>query len=313
MDLLTEIKENLAFLPKEKYGNYGRQLHSVTADYPAYTIRLYPRYGVAIPCPDSLTISEDFANCKLHTELFSSPPMTGNFLVLDCQSEEYRNNFAWFCQHFIDPGKDGELRKAMLTNPLKWWESWKDLMGNAIMNRNPYSTIAEMDMYFRIRDTEPSAIWTGGFFGTHDIETEDAGYEVKASLKKYDTKITVSSQFQLKPGKDLNLYFYRMEKSEQGISINDMLERLVTAGCDRDKLEQQLMKLGFEKGASVRAERYKILEWRHYKVDEHFPAITAASFKGDTIPKNITKIVYTIDLEGLDCVDQYSSHVQSQS
>ena len=94
--------------------------------------------------------------------------------------------------------------------------------------------------------------------------------------------------------------FCRLEESEHGLSINDAKRKLVADGYDENILEEQLMQRGFMPGNSVRDRRYIVLEKRKYVVDEKFPRIVESSFKNNVYPKNIVKILYTIDLEGLD-------------
>ena len=142
--------------------------------------------------------------------------------------------------------------------------------------------------------------WTAVNAGSHDIESYESSYEVKSTVKRYGATITIAGQHQLQSLKRLQLYFCRLEQSKNGISINDMKDRLVADGYDKDKLEQQLYQLGYEKGTSIREEKYKVLEKIKYEVDDTFPKITKASFKDNHIPESVIQITYTIDLDGLD-------------
>ena len=84
------------------------------------------------------------------------------------------------------------------------------------------------------------------------------------------------------------------------MSINDMKDVFVKAGYSESLLESQLEAKGFIKGNSIRDKKYIQLERRKYVIDDNFPRIVESSFKNDVYPKNIIKILYTIDLEGLD-------------
>ena len=90
-----------------------------------------------------------------------------------------------------------------------------------------------------------------------------------------------------------------MEESLEGVSINEMKDILVEAGYDAGKLEIELERQGFERGASIRNKKYKVLEKRKYEVDDSFPRITKETFKGDRYPDAITHIEYTVDLDGI--------------
>ena len=82
--------------------------------------------------------------------------------------------------------------------------------------------------------------------------------------------------------------------------INDMKEKLISKGYDPGKLEMELEKQGFERGANIRNKKYKILEKRKYEVDDSFPKIISESFKGDKFPDSVIHIEYTVDLDGLE-------------
>lgn len=49
-----------------------------------------------------------------------------------------------------------------------------------------------------------------------------------------------------------------------------MKDRLVADGYDKDKIEQQLYQLGYERGASIREEKYKVLEKENMRSMIHF-------------------------------------------
>ena len=68
---------------------------------------------------------------------------------------------------------------------------------------------------------------------------------------------------------------------------------------EEGKLELEIERQGFERGANIRNKKYKLLEKRKYEVDDSFPQITQASFKGEKYPDAITHIEYTINLDGI--------------
>ena len=187
----------------------------------------------------------------------------------------------------------------MLENPLNWWKRWKELVGNGIKERAVYSVIAEMYVLEHKLKSDPSAEWTATRMGSRDIECNGESGEVKSTCKRYGAEINISGQHQLEHKKPLYLYFIRMEESLEGISVNDMKKRLVNAGYDSGKLEIELQHQGFERGASIRERKYRILEKRKYVVDESFPYITKESFKNNQLPSGITHIVYTVDLDAV--------------
>ena len=220
-------------------------------------------------------------------------------MVSQFRIKKLRYEFASICTQFVDPGICGDGRRRLCLDPLEWWKNWKELLGNKISEKKPYSVIGEMIALLEIYKEDSSTVWKSIEAGSHDIETNDKSVEVKSTINRYGTSVTISSQFQLRSINQLYLYFYRLEKSEEGVSINYLKDKLLQAGYSEDLIEKQLDSYGYEYGSSARNEKYKVLEDRKYLVDETFPKITNRSFKENKIPKHVTQIVYTIDLEGV--------------
>lgn len=291
MDLLAEIKENFAA------GKVGmRPLKNLPPSSPAYTVRIGSEYGVAIEFHSKKPFYEESANTTMRSQEFLVNGKVSSLLVLTCCDEAYRNEFADLCFHFVAPG---ENRQLLISNPLEWWNQWTSLLGNRKSQGRCYDVLAELIVLDSIFIKDDSVQWTASHAGSHDIETNEKCFEVKSTVKKNETSVTISSQHQLFSEKDLELHFLRLELSENGKSINDMKEQLVLHGYDEAQLESQLEERGFKLGSSIRDRKFVLLEKRIYKVDDTFPKITATSFKNDVFPQNITKILYTIDLEGI--------------
>lgn len=295
MTLLEEIRDGFASMK-----NYGAlKISSLSDAHTAFIIRIPEGYGVAIPVGKDMEVAERFNSCKFRTGLLSIEGNPSNFLMLISAFEEYRYEFASLCAELLSPGKNGEARDALLASPLTWWKRWKELVGTDIKDRAIYSIIAELYVLEHKLASDPSAEWTATRMGSHDIECTTESCEVKSTCKRYGAEITIAGQHQLVHKKPLYLYFLRAEVSHEGISVNDMKERLVRAGYDPGKLEIELQQQGLEHGASIRNEKYKILEKRKYVVDDAFPCITRDSFKDDHLPAGITQIIYTVDLDAI--------------
>lgn len=295
MTILEEIRDGFASMTS--YG--AMKINNLTDTYTAFIIRIPDGYGVAIPVERDVTVAENFNNCKFRTGLLSIQGSPSNYLMLISAFEEYRYEFASLCAELVSPGENGKDRKALLDCPLDWWEKWKGLVGNAIKQKAVYSIIAEMRVLEHKLKSDSSAEWAATHVGSHDIECEDESCEVKSTCKRYGAEVKIAGQHQLMHNKPLYLYFLRMEESLEGISVNDMKQRLVDAGYDAGRLEIELQHQGLELGASIRDLKFKILEKRKYVVDETFPCITRDSFKDRCMPAGITQIVYTVDLDAV--------------
>ncbi|MDB2099356.1 MAG: PD-(D/E)XK motif protein [Clostridium sp.] len=297
MDILREIREYFASTQKG-----ARKIKALPESAPAIVIRIEDEYGVAIQYDNDKIISEKFANCRIHTKNLFIEGVVSNYLILSCSLDSLRYEFATVCAQFVEPGTECMNRINLISNPLEWWQQWKVLLGNSISDKKAYSVVAEMIVLYKLYNNDKSIEWTGVLGRSHDIESNTRSYEVKATVKRYGSYITIAGQHQLQSKKELSLYFCRLEKSKLGVSINDIKYKLISIGYDEDKLEGQLYNLGYEIGSSKRDVKYKILEKRIYKVNENFPKITTESFKDNKIPNSIVQITYTINLDGIEYI-----------
>lgn len=281
------------------------ELNSIDPEYPAKAIREGELYGVVIPYDNHEPIAERFANAQIHSRFINTDRSSDCYLALTCVSDSLRNEFATVCAQFVEPGRNGIARKSIINDPLQWWNNWRKLLGNADVEQQTYSVIGEMEALYHLYSNDKSVKWAASHSGTQDIENATESYEVKSSIRKYETQVTISSQNQLKKDNNrrLYLYFCRLEKSIQGDSINDMAGKLKSIGYPSGELELQLDHMGFEYGSSARNDKYRVIERRKYTVDEKFPVISDKSFVDGKMPEHVCKITYTIDLNGIDYVD----------
>jgi SOS-response transcriptional repressor LexA len=294
-ELIQEIKEHFAT------GLNGlRKIFILPEPYSAYTYRNAGVYGLAIEFPNEVEINESANEVVFSTQTILKESGEQKFLLLTCLDEEYRNEFAELSCSFVEPGTNGEKREALLKDPLSWWNRWTELLGDRKSKKGSYDVLAELMALDYLYKQDKTVRWAASEEGTHDIESQNHSYEVKSTVKKSESHITISSRFQLESVNELSLFFFRLECSEAGFSINDVVESLVKHGYDRNLIESQLGEKGLVKGRSTRGIKYTVLEARWFDVDEKFPKIVEKSFKNNTFPQNIIKILYTIDLEGLD-------------
>ena len=291
--LIDEIKTHFAT------GMRGLRRIKCLNEWGAFTYRQNGEFGLAIKFDSEKDVYEEANEVVLYTTNLTIGQETERYLMLACCDEQYRNKFAELSRDFVEPGENGEARKILLGDPYTWWNNWVGLLGDRKTNRKCYDTIAEMLALDYLYSNDNSTVWMASEAGTHDIETNTNSFEVKSTIKKSETTVSISSQHQLESSNQLYLIYFRMEKSLSGYSINDVAASLVSHGYDVGLLESQLENRGFKKGSSIRDMKYTVLETRNYTVDSEFPKIVKSSFKNDTFPKNVIKILYTIDLAGI--------------
>ncbi|WP_234703380.1 PD-(D/E)XK motif protein [Metabacillus indicus] len=295
--MLTEIRHLIA----ETKQNYALPVETAKNEFPAWVIRSREWYGIGVPLEKFIEVSESFANVKLWSNYITIENKEVPVLLLTSDVESLRYEFAAVCAQFVDPGEDGRERRRLISEPASWWNNWKTLLGNAVHEKTPYSVLGELKTLEKLLDEGCTPVWAAKNRSTQDIEAGGCSYEVKATLNRYDNTVKINSQFQLQTNnKPLYLVFCRFEPSDNGISVSDMVNMLVSKGADENILNEGLSTMGFEPGSSARNEKYKLLEIRKYHAGKGFPRIDASSFKEGKLPHEITKITYEIDLTGLE-------------
>ncbi|RVD75932.1 PD-(D/E)XK motif protein [Pseudomonas koreensis] len=297
-DLLKEIQEGFANLDQS-----GRILpiKAMPAACPAWVFREGDRFGVAVECSEPLEISEGFAGAKLRTVERVVAGKHQRFLRLESSIEWLRNEFGLICEHMISVESGIAVRQALLADPLAWWQRWRHLLGNALVDKHGYDVLAELLVLEALVIKGATYEWSGPFGGVVDIKSPTTDYEVKSTISRYGSVINISGQFQLAASSDkpLKLVHFRFEPVNDGLSIDLICDRLIALGVDAVMLEGALQRLGMEAGCSARKEEYNLLEARSYTVDDSFPRISPASFIGGVLPEGVVQIEYRVDLSGL--------------
>lgn len=298
--MVEEIRNNFS----RGYFGKAMRVRKLGDNYPAWTLKDSKWVGIAVPMNQYTPCNEEFANVQLMSvDDFDVDGIRGPFLILRSFDQNTRNEFAVVCAQFAEPGANGELRDELMTYPANWWRRWRDLLGNSATDHKPYSVLGELLLVEILMHRGENPKWSGAGYGTHDIESDSGSIEVKSTTDRHGSEITISSVHQLSPTKEkpLKLAFVRFEPAPKGTSIDEVVGRLIAAGYDESSLEQNLSQLGFPLGRESRRKPYRLLELNVYDVDEQFPAITLNAFKGSKLPTGIVKLMYTVDLAGLDC------------
>lgn len=297
-DLLKEIQEGFANLDQS-----GRMLliKAMPSEAPAWIFREDNRFGVAVECSESLKISEGFSGARLRTVERIVSGEHRRFLRLESSMEWLRNEFGLICAHMVSTDLGTDTRSALLADPIVWWERWRHLLGNALIDKHGYDVLAELLALERLVIRGDSFEWSGPYGGVVDIKTPATDYEIKSTINRYGAIVKISGQFQLaaSSGKPLELIHFRFEPVEAGLSIDLVCDRLIALGIDAAILEAALVQLGMEAGCAVRKETYNLLEVRSYTVDDCFPRVTPASFEGGVVPTGVVQLEYGVDLSGL--------------
>ena len=270
--------------------------------YPAWTVKILDNYGVAIPFDGDEDINENFANARIYSDSIAFDDHTvKKALILSTSTEGIETTFAALCCELIDSGENGEKRTKILSSPLDWWKSWKEMLGNRNIDPRIYDVLGELCVLKKILASGDDASWNGPDGASYDIETDWGFVEVKSTIVKDKREVTISNPDQLDPpGKPLNLVLCQFEPTVlNGDSIDSIIEEFTQMGYSALALNAKLSKMGFDPGMSSRKKTFLLKGMLKYRVDSSFPRITPASFIGGVMPLNVTKFTYTVDLTGM--------------
>ena len=293
MSLINIIREHFATL------HYHGTREILVDGIRAWSIIEDDRFGVLIENPNGCEIVENFANVKIYNTEKKLVNELIPVIMLSSDIEATRREFAVVCAQFVELGENNENRDLLTTDPFAWVEKWKSLLGNTIKKKLVYDVIAEMLAIEALHIQDVKTYWSGPDMATRDIETKELLIDVKSTTTRYNTNVTISSQYQLEADKKLLIYFCRLEKAKTGESINSVAKRLSDLGYDMTDVESKLYSMGYERSRPERDATFNVLERSIFKVDESFPQITPSSFVEGKLPDFVIKIEYTVNLDSL--------------
>lgn len=261
-----------------------------------YVIKDNGWYGIGIDIDlDKTEYFEKFENVRLITKIKNFSKENHKLLELITNRADLIEEFSLVCFDFINKFDNEKVNENIIEKANKWWEEWKKLLGNVLKSERDYDFLGELLALNYVLNEDTNATYSN--LASHDIELPEYSIEVKTTTEKYNAEIHVNSQYQLENNTDmpLKLIFVRLEKSQIGYSINDVIESLKLKNFDINNLNR-LEKIG----TSSINEKYRILEARLYNIDDKFPKITLSTLKNNELPKGIIKIEYIVDLDDID-------------
>lgn len=252
--------------------------------------------SVAVPVISNKRFDEVFNKIRIHTvqgdQTGTSPPM----VYLTCLDYSQRETFATVASHFLA----AEYRGLVSADPVRWWNQWKELLGNTVHAEQPYTVLAELVVLQKLFEIAiPELDWAGPNSATHDITSSILDVEVKSTLMKTDSTVTISSPHQLRvfDSRPLFLFHVRLEPGFQGESIDSIRDQIVaTDKITSDRLDAQLSRAGLPPGRHARRVKYEILSVEIYPVTSSFPKLESGDFVGGQPPRGVSVSSYQVDL-----------------
>lgn len=282
-------------------GDYAQKIMSVSQrGYLAWSLTTATGYGVAIPCTADVNVNEEFANVQLLNATLTLGSDRRKALLLISKDTALRSAFAALCAEFVEPGAEGADRRALSADPTTWWRKWSTLLGNKDIDERVYDVLGELCTLKALSLKGRPAVWQGPNMSSYDISCADAFYEVKSTVVRDRKEIVIHSQFQLNPPTGtLSIAFCQFELAETGISINSLINDMAFLGIDQMELDDKLTRLGYPEGRTARNRQYLLHHLLFYRVDSSFPRVTEDMFPGGVLPKGVSKLSYSVSLDGL--------------
>lgn len=293
--LLDEINKAFSNLPEGK----AKEISGIQGAMGGWLIR--EKNGLmiaALPTKYSKAFDEKFQSIHMRTSMREIAGKEIKLISIESDQYETRSTFARLCEDFLSESNAADIA----LDPKNWWHQWKALIGNSSINKKPYAVLGELYMLRKLIAAGEAPSWIGPEGGSHDIVLPHLSIEVKSTTDKVDQSVTISSHFQMTPAGDKRLFLahLRFEKDKGELSINSTAESLVSTGFDAAELETKLRRLGYPTGRICREQLYGINEAELYPVNDKFPRIVPESFKGETFPSGVVKIIYDINLSNLN-------------
>jgi hypothetical protein len=148
--------------------------------------------------------------------------------------------------------------------------------------------------------------WVGPTGARDDFQWPGVAVEVKAtvSIRGHIHRINGIDQLDPPEGGSLRLFSLRMR--DEPASANSLVSlqagitvALAEAPEQLDLFESRLAAAGYSPAHADRYDemRFRVVSERLYRVDDHFPRLSAASFVAD-VPRGVERVEYEINLEG---------------
>jgi hypothetical protein len=167
-----------------------------------------------------------------------------------------------------------------------------------IQEQGLFAELFELSNLINIYGEKAIKSWEGPEKRRRDFIFNDFEIEVKSTMKLSDTVTTVTSIKQLEPfDMPLYLHLHALEKSNTGIQIIDIIDRIIEKISSiqyKKMFLGKLFLLGIDKDTYEPKQSYRVVSSTKYVVDDSFPRI-----KSENIPVEVFEIKYKIDLKSI--------------
>lgn len=227
------------------------------------------------------------------------------FLDVVCHDDALHDVFQHLAVDLVDRiGREPGRARSIPYETLNRWRTLFERKLRALGEEQLAGLFGELHVLRITLQADPSrrvGHWTGPTGAIHDFRRGGIALEVKVSTAREGRFVQIHGSRQLDTEDDGELYlvFLRLERTDDGRSVTDLLADLRSAAVDVAELNALVARTGFQTDAdNLDDDRFRVTEERWYPVDAAFPRIVHASFSAGAPPPGVLRLMYTVDLTG---------------
>lgn len=278
------------------------------------------RRSLMVPLLPGEAFAEDRSGRAVHLE--RAAHQGKQYLVAKCLDAGLNDVFSVFAEELLDQLSPTSAASETVLDTLS---NWRMLFSTAVEQvpltaSQQIGLLAELLVLAKIATIDPVLAlesWTGPEASQHDFRHGTQAIEVKASRSREGRRHSISSVHQLDAptGWQLTLESFKFERREDGATIGETVDILVSLGVSKIGLDKKLISCGINpQELPSYAYRWATLEDRLYDVgDPAFPKIIPLSFASKSVPPGTFNLSYMIDISNEpplplaenDCQDVY--------
>jgi len=240
------------------------------------------------------------------------------YILLECRSQIYLKHFTDILKEILteyDGGNQG--MSSSLDKVISRWRYFLSAPTNQILTEDDivglFGELFLLSHLIETKGAEYVRIWTADV-GGEDFIHKNLSIEVKTTLRgRHQHVVNGIDQMLVAPNRSkylLSLLLERADLHGSGWNLPKLIERIAVDLSEYPEIRglfyQKLKLRGYDIRDSKEYEQYfyNLIRGCFFEVNENFPKLTTQSLLKPLSPR-VSKVRYTIDLEGLPSLDFY--------
>ncbi len=258
------------------------------------------RWGILAPV-DMDTPEADLGTKRIRVERRDYPEF-GPALHMSCVDPRHNSSFTKVAADVIGRIGSGSAGEAAIRATIRnFTELMQRERHDQLTLEEEMGVFGELLVLEQLTEQNASAVdhWCAAEHH-QDFQGPGGFLEVKTTRNALFNSVTINGLEQLDTSDDrvLHLIALRLERRDDATTMFDIIDRLLAAGTDHDRLWKKLSPRGVLPGddARRRARGFDMRERRVFRIGDDFPRLTRSSLKGDCVAPGVGDVVYTVDL-----------------